>query len=164
MKTFSIFILVLLILIGCDHGLEPAEPKDKITGISGTVYFQNWPSVDSLKHLRIVAFISFPPQDIFTELISETAFAYPAISDTGNLPYFVDSVYYQFELAAGEYQYIAVAQHYETLLFSGWRAVGQYDTDATPEPTAVTVFEDSLLENIDINVDFKNLPIQPFKK
>jgi hypothetical protein len=164
MKHLYLVLILTFIVLGCNHGLGPEEikPEEKKTGISGTIWFQNWPPVDSLQHLRLVAFKSFPPADIVTELTSGQAYAYPTISDTNNLPFFVDSTDYIFELPVGTYEYITVAQHYLTVLLVGWRSVGQYDTDETPEPSPVTVLQDSLLPDIDIRVDFRNLPIQPF--
>ena len=162
---FFALLLCLVVVCTCDHGLNPENigPEIQLTGISGTITFQNWPPADSLYNLRIVAFTVFPPQSIVNELIEGTAYAYPAIFDTAHVPYNVDSFDYVFELLPGIYEYICVAQQYGPWLYTDWRAVGQYDLDsATPEPSAVEVIQDSLLENINIDVDFDNLPIQPF--
>lgn len=164
-RIVLIITLALFIVCTCDHGLNPndIEPEILLTGISGTITFQNWPAVDSLYNLRIVAFISYPPENIINELMLGLAFAYPAIFDTAHIPYNVDSYDYVFELSPGTYEYICVAQQYGPWLYMNWRSVGQYDIEMeTAEPTAIEVIQDSLLKNINIYVDFKNLPIQPF--
>ena len=69
------------------------------------------------------------------------------------------------DLPAGYYAYVVVAQQYGEVVTEDWRAVGQYDTTGTGTdsiPTAVTVLENNIMENIDIEVDFYNLPPQPF--
>ncbi len=160
-------ILATLLLGGCDKGLAPPEEigLEKVTGISGTIIFQNWPPPDSVKELRLVAFRNFPPANIFQELLLGQAFAYPAIDDDSTkIPLFVDQ--YEFKwvngLPAGTYGYLVVAQRYGDNLFADWRAVGQYDLDTDSLPSPITVPEGQLVRNIFIGVDFKNLPIQPF--
>ena len=77
------------------------------------------------------------------------------------MPQFVDSTSYGFSIASGTYEYVVVAQQYGGLF--EWRAVGQYDI--TPEdslPSPITVSPNSYLENINIQVNFDRLPIQPF--
>ena len=167
--SFTKIIIVIGILIlfinSCDHGLSPPEPEKKITGISGTIYYQNWPPIDSLYDLRLVIFKNFPPpQDLFTEIFSGNATVYPEINKS-HLPYHVDSTSFTVELSPLTYEYIAIAQQHDSIFTvqESWRVVGQYDTILTDTiPTAVTVIQDSLLRSIDINVDFDNIPPQPF--
>lgn len=159
-------ILLYVILIGiysCDHGLKPTEPnEEQKAGISGTIFYTNWPSADSLIDLRLVVFKVYPPENILEELSAGRAFVYPPIGEN-NLPFFVDSTFFIMELSHGYYEYAMVAQQYGSNLFSDWLAAGQYDTLLSDEmPTAITVTEGELLENINIDVDFKNLPPQPF--
>lgn len=104
-------------------------------------------------------FRNFPPGNILEEVLTGSAVFSPPDLDT-SLPIWVDSTAYSIELDPGEYEYIVVAQQFGELY--DWRAVGQYDT--TPEdslPTPVTVPANTFLEQIDIQVDFDNLPIQP---
>ncbi len=158
-------LVVAVILVACDHGIDPGEPEVPAlnpSGISGTVFYQNWPSPDSLYNLKLVIFKSFPPVDIIGEVTSGSAVAYPEESDE-NLPYNVDSTNYIVELDTGRYEYIAIAQQYGPGIFFDWRAVGQYDTTLHDTiPTAIRVLEDSILSNINIYVDFDSLPGQPF--
>ncbi len=166
-------ILFLIFAIGffyqCDKGLSPIEKpppptvEDSITGISGTIYFTNWPPPDSLFELRIVVFKKFPPENLIVEILTGEAFIYPtALEDTVSLPFYVDSLQYAFELEPRTYEYLVVAQRYGPNRALDWRAVGQYDTDEDSLPSPFTVIDSVLLKNINVYVDFKHLPIQPF--
>ena len=166
---FLVFLFFISrFLYQCDKGLTPVEKlppviTDTISGISGTVYFTNWPPPDSLYELRIVVFKKFPPDNLIVEVLTGQAIIYPAaLEDTVSLPFYVDSLEYAFEMEPGTYEYVVVAHRYGPNRAADWQAVGQYDTDADSLPTPVTVMDSVLLRNIDIFVDFKNLPIQPF--
>ncbi|RMG67950.1 MAG: hypothetical protein D6715_03550 [Calditrichaeota bacterium] len=150
-------LLLLLFYLACDHGLAPRP----VSGIQGTISFQHWPPADSLHDLRLVVFRSFPPTNVVLEVLSGQAFVYPPIDST-HLPYFVDRVDYFLELPPGRYEYVVVAQQYGPNVFSDWRAVGQYDVDTDSLPTPITVPEGQIVSPVDIQVDFKKLPIQPF--
>jgi len=161
---FVIIIYVILVAIySCDHGLRPTEPiQSEKSGISGTIFYSNWPTADSLYDLRLVVFKSYPPENIFEEISAGRAFVYPAIGEE-SLPFYVDSTEYLMELNPGHYEYVAVAQQYGSNLFTDWLAAGQYDTLSSDDlPTAITVVEGELLEEINIEVDFDSLPPQPF--
>jgi hypothetical protein len=159
----KIGITILLILYACNHGIAPTGVPDKPQnpgGISGKIYYQNWPPGDEIKNLKVIVFLEFPPDDIFSEVQSGRAIVHPPeLSES--LPQFVESSYYEIQLDPGIYEYVVIAQQYGGLL--DWRAVGQYSTiqsDSIPSP--VTILSDSILQDIDIYVDFDNLPIQPF--
>jgi hypothetical protein len=113
--------------------------------------------------LKLVIFQNFPPDNIFNDVfINETAFTFPVELAEG-LPINVDSTHYTLELETGTYNYLSIAQQYGTDVFNDWRSVGQFNTTPGDSfPDAVTVIQDSLLTNINIFVDFNNLPIQPF--
>ena len=166
MKNNFIFLFIIIIIFtnNCDHGLTPPEPEKEITGISGTIFYQNWPPVDSIYDLRLVIFKNYPPGDIFSEVMNGKAVVHPAIGES-HLPYQVDTTSYFTELAAGNYQYIVVAQQVQADLYAreSWRVVGQYDTTLTDTlPTPILVIQDSILAKINIIVDFDHLPVQPF--
>ena len=171
MKYLPVIILVFLIFlfaVRCEHGLSPPNKKNtnpnNLTGISGVIIYknyQNWPSPDSLFDLRLVAFPHFPPQNPYYEIFTKIAKVYPPIDTSAHLQFNVLYEEYVMELPPDTFEYILVAQQYEDSLTS-WLSVGQYDTYSDSLPTPVIVIQDSLLENININVDFKNLPIQPF--
>ena len=151
----------ILIFSRCDHGLSPADAT-VVTGISGEItYEDNWPPADSLKDLRLVAFKKFPPRNIVLEVLSGEAIVYPPI-DSASLQFYVTSQEYSMELPPDTFEYIVVAQRYGDDVFNDWRAVGQYDTDEDSLPTPIILKENTFLKNINIHVDFENLPIQPF--
>ncbi len=158
--------VVLLVVAHCDKGLTPPEDQG-ITGISGTIFFSNWPPPDSLFDLRLVAFKNFPPENILVEILNGNAYVFPSIETDSAvvrkmLPFYADQVDYLFELPPGTYGYLAVAHQYGPNLLTDWQAVGQYDTDADSLPSPVVVREGEILRLIPITVDFHNLPIQPF--
>ncbi len=159
---FLLIGIVIFFVISCDHGIKPPDLPEQKTAISGTIFYTNWPVADSLQNLKLVIFKIFPPADIVSEVIAGNAIAYPE-NLTENLPYNQDSTIYEMELEPGDYAYVVIAQQFGADVFNDWRAVGQYDTTlADSLPSSLTVVQDSVLKNIDIYVDFKNLPIQPF--
>jgi hypothetical protein len=162
--VFLLMIILSYISFSCDNGLKPPEESKPKTGLSGTIYYSNWPPADSIKLLKVVFFKTFPPNDIFNEVINGNARTYPEALPEG-LPLDVTSTDYEIELTAETYEYITVAQQYGPDVLSQWRAVGQYNTHPGDSlPTAVTVIKDSLLQGIDIYVDFNDLPVQHFKR
>lgn len=156
--------VVSVFLSRCDHGIAPPTEETAATGtISGTIVYQNWPDLATVKNLKIVLFKSFPPgdvADILEQVVSGAAPAYPPELNN-SLPKGVDSTSYSFDLKIGIYEYVVVAQQYGGLY--DWRAVGQYDV--TPQdslPSTVRIFPNSTLNDINIHVDFDHLPVQPF--
>jgi hypothetical protein len=165
-KIYSGYLIPVLFvlsvtLIRCDHGIAPPTEEQADTGvITGTITYQNWPDLATVKNLKIVVFKSFPPGDILEEVVSGSATVYPPELNN-SLPKGVDSTTYMFELDAGIYDYVVVAQQYGGLY--DWRAVGQYDI--TPQdslPSAIRIYPNTTLNEINIRVDFDHLPIQPF--
>ena len=157
------WLLVVIILYACNHGIAPTgtpyEPENP-GGISGYIYYQNWPPAEEVKNLKLIVFLEFPPDDIFSEVQTGRAIVHPP-EFSESLPQFVNSSYYFLQLDPGTYEYVVIAQQYAGLF--DWRAVGQYDTTpADSFPSPVTVINDSILPDIDIYVDFNNLPIQSF--
>jgi hypothetical protein len=160
-----LFALVFSFVIRCEHGLSPSDAKQipkNVNGISGAIIYKNWPSADSLKDLRLVAFRKFPPQNILTEILNKTAIVYPPIDTSAHLEFYVPFEEYVMGLPPDTFEYIVVAQQYGDNIATDWRAVGQYDTDEDSLPTPIIITEKTFLEGININVDFKHLPIQPF--
>ena len=157
------WLLIIILLYACNHGIAPTDTPDKPQnpgGISGKIYYQNWPPAEEIKNLKVIVFLEFPPDDIFNEVQSGRAIVYPPELSV-SLPQLVDSSNYEVQLEPGIYEYVVIAQQYGGFL--DWRAVGHYSTihsDSIPSP--VVVISDSILHDIDIYVDFNNLPIQPF--
>lgn len=153
-------LFLMFLITACDHGLSPVEKEDPImiSGISGQINYINWP--DTVINLKIIVFKEFPPQNILVEIQTGKAVAYPA-EFSESLPRYVSESGYSIQLDPGEYGYVVVAEQYGGLF--DWRAIGQYDTAPNDSlPTPITVLPDSFLADINIFVDFDNLPIQPF--
>lgn len=165
-KIFNITLNVFLLwaLFSCDHGINPEKTEEvetKDSGISGTIFYQNWPQ-DSLVDLRLVIFKNYPPADIVGEVTSGEAIAYPDIS-LGSLPFYVDSTEFVVTLEPRIYEYIVVAHQFGPAIFFDWQVVGQYDTTLQDTiPTSIEILQDSILSGINIYVDFDSLPGQPF--
>ena len=152
---------------GCDTGLAPLnEPS----GFSGVIRYRNWPSADSLRSIRLVAFEAYPSDSagIFTALFTGRATVYPTIGQP-NLPSYVDETAYQFTtqgttLQVKEYTYIAIAVQYGPYILNDWWPVGVYTTEAgTFNPSPVRVLLHRITSGIDINVDFHNRPPKPWR-
>lgn len=151
---------MLLLIAACeDHGLSPIT-EGGTPGIGGVIRVRStWPPQDSVRDLRIAAFRNYPPKDILTEVVSGTA----VFSDL--LPYGVDSIPYRIQSEAmnGVYGYVVVAQNYGPDPFQQWRAVGVYTiTGDVTTPSPVDLASGRFLDGIDVDVDFINLPPQPF--
>jgi hypothetical protein len=158
-----LIIVVFICFLECDKGLNPSDDESSFTGVRGIIFFQNWPPLDSLVDLRLVAFKNFPPANIFVEILSQEAYALPPITvDTTWFPFYADQIDFDFELPPGKYGYLVVAHRYGPNILADWQAVGQYDTNPDSLPSPFEVVEGELLDNIFISANFKNLPIQPF--
>jgi hypothetical protein len=168
MKHFVLIILCLL-LAACDGGLAPPPPLE--LGFSGTVYFTpgSWPPTDSLFSLKIFASQVYPLDSakVVSGLFQtpNTIFLYPSLS--GSLPFFIDSLSYSFPLRSGTYKYIGVIQQTNSDLASHgirvFRVVGFYkDPTNLSQPGTVEVNESARMKEINIDVDFRNPPPQPF--
>ncbi len=159
------FLFLLATVCGCDRGLEPTGPSAGTgpSAFTGVIRYAHWPPRDSLVDLRLIAFRSYPPGDIVTEVSSGNAIVYPPLGDTALVPFYVDSLRYIVTGPPATYAYVVVAQQYGPNILSDWRAVGMYTHDpANAVPAAVTVPSGDTVRNVDINVDFSNPPPQPF--
>lgn len=165
---FIFFIALFLVLYpSCDTGLTPLnEPS----GFRGVVRFKNWPSADSVRELRIVAFESYPTDSsgIIPALLAGTAAVYPELER--RLPTFVDSIEYEFTTKNGlnlqlrNYVYIILAQQYGPNVFNDWRPAGVYAARPNSfDPAPVRVLLHRIVPNIDIDVDFNNPPPRPWR-
>ncbi len=155
-----LFAAVLgILLASCDHGLDPAL-ADSDPGFGGTVRVDGaWPPEDSVRQLRVVAFRNYPPSDILAEVLGGTA----VYSD--ELPYGETEIVYtqQDESLNGAFQYVVVAQNYGDDLFADWQVVGVYTRSGNvEEPSPIDLGAGSYVGDVDISVDFYDLPPQPF--
>jgi hypothetical protein len=162
LRLFFTIVMTLLILLSCDKGLSPIESAPAFTGISGTVFFRNWPAPsnappDSLADVRLILFPDFPPASIQDEILSGRAVVYPGLNEN-KLTFYVDSLNFQITLNPGTYEYLAVAHQYGPNLFQDWRVVGHYDTTLQDTlPTPLTISRGRHLENIFILADFDSV-------
>jgi hypothetical protein len=157
-------LLLFPLLSACDEGLKPTPTYVPRGTVSGLITYHNWPPRDSLVDLRLVAFTQFPPLNIVSSVLNGVAVVYPSINDTALVPFYVDSLRYSFQTVAGHYAYLVVAQQFGADIMKDWRVVGQYDLDTNlAVPTAIDVPENGVVSAININVDFKNPPPQPFR-
>ena len=151
-------VVVLLLLVSCaDHGLSPiAEPP----GFGGTITVKPpWAPPDSLFDLRVVAFRNNPPGNILEEVANNRA-----LISSRPLQFNVTTQEYKISAAdvSGTFKYIAVAQQYTDSITS-WKAVGIYSTTGDwNNPSAITLDGARFVPDVDITVDFYNLPPQPF--
>lgn len=159
-----LIVILCLVFVACDGGLAPPPPL----GFGGTVHFANgsWPT-DSLFNLWIFASEIYPLDSakVFSGLFGSqtTIFLYPNISQS--LPFNVDSIPYSFPLQSGTYYYVGVIQQVNSNITSirAFRVVGFYrDSTNSSQPGVVEVNDQYQVKGIDINVDFRNPPPQPF--
>lgn len=159
-KIILVLILFAIFTSACQEGLDPTQKEEAV--ISGNVIIvsgrDSWPIPDSALELRVVGFQNYPPQNILDEIINGKAF----ISDT--LPRFVDTIPFklQIEKPPVEIGYLVAVLRYGTIY--EWKVIGVYSDEMTFErkPKRIYVTKGAKLENININVDFYNLPKQPF--
>ncbi len=167
MKKITAIILLTILLISCDKGIEPyPEPVDpENTSISGTVTFTGeWPSgvarthIVLFKNLIQVEGDFFPPNlsYVSNEIDSGTVLL-EYDSRTNNL--------LDVKLAPGNYQYIVVAQSTKEELSldrKDWFVVGVYYTNGdNSKPGSIIINEGRVTEGVNINCDFDNPPPQP---
>ncbi len=163
---YLLAIVVVLVLLSCEGGLEP--PSLVEPGFGGTITFvrETWPPRDSLVNLWLIASQLYPLDSIkvFTGIFSNPPliYIYPALDQ--NLPLFVDAASYSFPLPPAEYKYIAVIQHFKSdISAQALRVVGLYGSGSNPQqPLAVTVRDFEFVNDINITVNFYKLPPQPF--
>ncbi len=161
-----VFLALAVLLLSCDHGLAPLPPVEP--GFGGTIYFakETWPPADSLVNLWVFASQIFPldSEKVFQGLFSDPPkiYLYPAFDK--NLPFFGDSVSYAFSLPPATYFYVGVLQRTANdINIRSLRVVGMYGTsDLPPLPIPVVVSDASFLTGIDIRVNFRKPPLQPF--
>jgi hypothetical protein len=162
----------LLVLAGCDKGLAPPapEPWTEFSGFSGVLHFQNWPPLDSVQELRVVAFRHFPSDSssILQLLISGEAVVYPPIGAKSLLRYGADTISYVMttdssSLQVGTYEYVVVAQKYGSNIFTDWKPAGLYTkTIGSFDRAPVEVVLHRITPGLDIYCDFHNPPPKPW--
>lgn len=161
-KNFTWFsFLWLLAVIGCNDGITPPSTPPVVAqgSFSGMIRFLTWDSAGTVVDLRLVAFKHFPPGDIIQEVLQGRATVYPALGAGQLAPVGTDSLQYNITLPAQTYEFVVVAQQFGPDVMADWRPVGQFDLDSNfTVPSPVVVQANDTTRNIDILVDFDNLP------
>ena len=152
-----LFVLIIICLVSCDQGLAPVSISVSQSGIRGFVYFSHWPPADSVVDLRLAALSHPPSSNIINEVLQGKAQFTSSLS-----PYAADSIAYTLILTPGKYVYIGVAQQFGPNIEQDWRVVGVYHAVGEfVKPDSVIVPADSIVNGINVYVDFKNIPPQP---
>jgi hypothetical protein len=153
---------------GCN---EELGPLDNPSGFSGVIRFRNWPPATDIKEMRLVALDAIPKDStgVIPMLIAGKAAVYPPVPGD----YFqtlVDSIPYEFTDKSGtnlqvkSYPYVAVWYQYGPSILHDWRPAGIYSTAPdNVEPAPVRVVLHRVTPNINILVDFQNLPPIPWR-
>lgn len=160
--SFSAFrffaCLLFFAMAGCDHGLEPVAPQGP--GFGGTLtVVSTFPPADSLLDLRVIAFRNYPPTNIALEVLSGNAVFSETLSITERSQMYTVSN----STLKGAFAYVVVAQRYGPALDSNWRAVGVYTLSGDKtKPSSIDLKGGEFVSNVNITVDYYNLPPQPF--
>ncbi len=171
MKSIFIFLLlsIFVCIISCDHGLAPPTKEIIEQGITGTIYYRGtFP--DSLKEHRLFAAKMYRKFSSMNEIMmlifsgSDSIHIYPSIIQPALSLTKEDSIKYRFVLPPASYKYFAVAQTTGSIFDSTkWKIVGVYSSDSLRIiPDEVVVQPGMFLRDVNIYVDYDNLPPQPF--
>jgi len=161
MKIKLIIFVFISFLIACNEGLAPSEKEQK-TYLNGIVHYingkNNWPPADSCFAVRIVAFKTYPPQNIIQEISERNAYF-----TFNSLPLFVDSSDFSLEIknAPVQLKYIVAALQYTNDLTSQ-KVIGVWSVNEKKFEPSIINIERGKSYSIDIYVDFNELPPQPF--
>ncbi len=157
---------------GCDKGLGPIYEE---TGFEGVIYYSNWPGIEKVWELRLIAFENVP-----TDSSTLVSLLFSAVQNPGHIVMYpplgtpglaklVDSTHYKLTTKVStllelKYNYIVLAWRYGPNSLTDWTPAGVYTFDPdnfTPAP--VVVRNRRLLENINIYADFNKLPPKPWR-
>jgi hypothetical protein len=159
-----IAIIFILLFYACNTGLDPTKEiyNKPESFLKGRIIYLNgkdsWPSKDSVFAVRVVAFKNYPPDDIISEIISGNAYFI-----FESLPLFVDSSDFSITIPDPpvELKYIAAALQYADTL-TAQLAIGVFtESGDNTKPSSINI-QPGKEYFIYINVDFNNLPPQPF--
>ena len=154
------------VLLSCDKGLSPVTVQPPGTGIGGTIhYVSSWPPRDSIYELWVAAIPKLPEDSSENSFVQDYFNGTIKLSDT--LSRFDDSgsvrAFKIVGMSPQTYDYVGVIQQYGPS-YTDLRVIGIYGYSTThPFPSPVTVTEGASTDGLEIVVDFKNIPPQPFK-
>jgi hypothetical protein len=162
MRTILSILLLLaylsiIVLTSCQSGLNPELQKD--SKVRGKLIFissrDTFPPTDSIKDMRVVGFKTYPPTNVVADVLTGNAY----FTDR-TLDYSKDTVDFEITIPVPpvELQYIVAGYQYGSIL--EWRVIGVYHK-GTDSITSLKTEKGKNYE-IEIFVDWKNLPPQPF--
>lgn len=132
-----------------------------------TFVHSSWPPADSLVGLWAFASLDFPIDStkVFAGIFNSPFRIYLYPSLTTSLQSYRDSIPYLFAVPPGTYKYVGVIQQVSAaLVVKNFRVVGVVtDPVDTTRPRMIEVAANSQVTGVDIKVDFKHLPPQPFQ-
>jgi hypothetical protein len=158
-SVFALTFLLVCSLLSCDKGLEPPPPAPTI---SGTIYYSGAkPPCDSVRLLAVVLIETAPPyvpEDLINGLLNNTVLPFLLEPCT-----FRDTTYMFTVVPNKRYNYLGVAQNYDTNLYNDWRVVGfsHFENDSA---RSFELLPGESVSAVDIRVRFDSLPRQPFVK
>jgi hypothetical protein len=161
------FLISVIFVNGCQEGLSP-KPNiiiNSVSYVNGMIIFKGgkakFPDSSSCYGIYVAAFKDFPKDSLgfLGEVLKGNVYV-----KFKSLPYPADSNEFSIEIkdAPVDLQYIVVAMQTDSVNIQAQRAIGVYTlTGDNKVPSAISVAKGKTY-NIIINVDFDNLPPQPF--
>ncbi len=145
---------------GCNKGLEP-PPASQVASISGRVHFVSpWPAKASVHVLELVLVQPAAPFADSTLIKGLNTTVIPLAS----LNYLSGDTNYSYSgIKPGTYNYLGVAQLFDTNVYRDWRVVG-FSHDARDSAIGYTIHAGDAITNADVYVNFDSLPRSPFTK
>lgn len=166
-KYFYVLSLFLIIVSGCDKGIEPEqETKSGPTGFSGKVTFTgNWPEGITRTHIVVFKKQIQTSEDFFPPNLTFVVDSIPYKSTEFVYNSLEDNFYPIFQLTPGDYSYVVVAQSKTpeiSLERKDWFVVGVYSQNGDQgKPEVLKLSAGEITGNVNIVVDFNNPPPQP---
>ena len=153
----ALAFLLTSFFLACDKGLEPPPPAPTI---AGKIYFSGArPPCDSVRILAVVLIEAAPPyipQDLINGFLNNSIL--PFILEPCS---FRDTTYKFTVVPDKHYNYLGVAQNYDTNLYNDWHVVG-FSHDENDSARAFELLPGEAISGVDIHVRFDSLPRQPF--
>lgn len=157
-SIWSIIIYIsIVVLTSCQSGLNPEIQKN--SKLMGKLIFtserESFPPADSIKDMRVVAFKTYPPTNVVADVLTGNAY----FTDQ-TLDYSQDTVDFEITIPEPpvELKYIVAGYQYGTIM--EWRVIGVYHQN-NDSISSLNIDKGKNYE-IEIFVDWKNLPPQPF--
>ncbi|MDT3741093.1 MAG: hypothetical protein RO257_16510 [Candidatus Kapabacteria bacterium] len=158
---YIVILIIAFLIVSCDGGLSP-KPETEKSILSGTIHFvkgiDNWPSEDTVFAIRVAAFKVMPDSNIIAAIISGNAYF------TGeSLPMFVDSANFKVEIKDAPVNIVYIVAVWQfTIDITSQRVIGVYTLSGNKKEHSELFIENGKSYDIDIDVDFDDLPPMPF--